>query len=115
MCGRRPLSTSRTRCTFRSLTGCLAHGIAAKLFPGLQDILGDQPPQVLSMMKELIPKIVRQLNLVAKPDTRLDLLYKTYGFCFQSRGQQDAGVVGLALCISRQANLLTCTPDVPTV
>ena len=86
-----------------------------KLFPGLQDILGDQPPQVLSMMKELIPKIVRQLNLVAKPGTRLDLLYKTYGLCFQSRGQQDAGVVGLGLCISRQANLLTCTPDVPTV
>ena len=70
-----------------------------KLFPGIQDILGDQPPQVLSMMKELIPKIVRQLNLVAKPGTRLDLLYKTYGFCFQSRGQQDAGVVGLALRI----------------
>ena len=81
-------------------------------FPGLQDAMSDQPLSVFATMKELIPKLARQLNLVAKPGTQMDLLFKTYGFNFQSRGQQDAGVVGLALCSSRQANLLACTPKV---
>ena len=78
-------------------------------FPELMDILKEQPPNVIDMTKSLIPKVCKQIHLVAKPGTRIDHLYNSFGFKFQLRGQQDAGIVGLALCLSRKACGLSCT------
>ena len=64
--------------------------------------------------REIIPKVVRQFNLAFKPQLRLELLLRTFGWVFVARSRKPGGEVALSICIARKAAVLTCTPQIPT-
>ena len=82
----------------------------ARPLPELATLVSSQTDDLITACREIIPKVVRQLNLVFKPQLRLELLLRTFGWVFVARSREPVGVVALSICIARKAAGLTHTP-----
>ena len=83
----------------------------AVILPDLSTMVSSQPAEIIASCRELIPKVVRQLNLVFKPQRRLELLLRSFGWSFVARAREPVGVVSLSICIARKAAGLAHTPN----
>ena len=75
---------------------CTAEGSP---LPDLRSVVASQPADIITASRELIPK----LNLVFRPQRRLELLLRTFGWKFVARGREPVGIVCLSICICRKA------------
>ena len=82
----------------------------AQTLPDLATLVASQTADLITACREIIPKVVRQLNLVFKPQRRLELLLRTFGWVFVARSREPVGVVALSICIARKAAGLAHTP-----
>ena len=83
----------------------------AVAFPHLSTMVSSQPAEIIASCRELIPKVVPQLNLVFKLQRRLELLLRSFGWSSVVRAREPVGVVSLSICIARKAAGLVHTPN----
>ena len=75
--------------------------------PNLSTMVCSQPAEIIASRCELIPKVVRQLNLVFQPQRRLESLLCWFDWSFVAGAPEP---VGLSNCIARNAAGVSHTP-----
>ena len=97
---------------FEGMLGPCELDADAQTLPDLATLVASQTADLITACREIIPKVARQLNLVFKPQRRLELLLRTFGWVFVARSREPVGVVALSICIARKAAGLAHTHSV---